>query len=44
VLERRQNSVWERLGAVNEATGEPADDTCRRLDLEEAAAYREEEA
>ncbi|MFF7201474.1 Na+/H+ antiporter [Streptomyces sp. NPDC008141] len=75
VLERRRNSVWERLGAVNEATGESADDTyrrlarqmigaerevfvqlrderriddemmrtlLRRLDLEEAAAYREE--
>lgn len=75
VLERRRNSVWERLGAVNEITGESADDTyrrlareminaerevfvelrdqrriddemrrtlLRRLDLEEAAAYREE--
>ncbi|MFF3315654.1 Na+/H+ antiporter [Streptomyces sp. NPDC003035] len=77
VLERRRNAVWERLGAVNEATGETADDTyrrlaremieaerevfvrlrderriddemmrvlLRRLDLEEAAAYREESA
>ncbi|MFF4184983.1 Na+/H+ antiporter [Streptomyces sp. NPDC001691] len=77
VLERRRNAVWERLGAVNEATGESADDTyrrlsremidaerrvfvalrdarriddemmrtlLRRLDLEEAAAYREGEA
>ncbi|MFE3137551.1 Na+/H+ antiporter [Streptomyces scopuliridis] len=76
VLERRRNAVWERLGAVNEVTGESADDTyrrlaremieaeravfvelrdrrriddemmrtlLRRLDLEEAAAYREEE-
>ncbi|MCE4942783.1 Na+/H+ antiporter [Streptomyces albulus] len=74
VLERRRNAVWERLGAVNEVTGESADDTyrrlaremidaerrvfvelrdarriddemmrtlLRRLDLEEAAAYRE---
>ncbi len=74
VLERRRNAVWERLGAVNPATGETADDTyrrlsrkmietertvfvrlrdgryiddemlrtlLRRLDLEEAAAYRE---
>ncbi|MEV7421522.1 MULTISPECIES: Na+/H+ antiporter [unclassified Streptomyces] len=77
VLERRRNSVWERLGAVNEATGESADETyrrlsremieaerrvfvelrdrrriddemlrtlLRRLDLEEAAAYRESES
>ncbi|MEU9195471.1 Na+/H+ antiporter [Streptomyces hundungensis] len=76
VLERRRNAVWERLGAVNETTGESADDTyrrlsremidaerkvfvslrderriddemmrtlLRRLDLEEAAAYREGE-
>ncbi|MET9552960.1 Na+/H+ antiporter [Streptomyces sp. NPDC006645] len=75
VLERRRNSVWERLGTVNELTGESADRTyqrlsremigaerevfvtlrderriddemlrtlLRRLDLEEAAAYREE--
>ncbi|MEE1757298.1 Na+/H+ antiporter [Streptomyces sp. SP18CS02] len=74
VVERRRNAVWERLGAVNEITGESADDTyrrlaraviaeerdvfvrlrderriddemlrtlLRRLDLEEAAAYRE---
>ncbi|MFJ6747217.1 MULTISPECIES: Na+/H+ antiporter [unclassified Streptomyces] len=74
VMERRRNSVWERLGSVNEATGESADETyrrlaremidaerrvfvdlrdarriddemlrtlLRRLDLEEAAAYRE---
>ncbi|MGO4420782.1 cation:proton antiporter, partial [Streptomyces sp. MCAF7] len=77
VLERRRNAVWERLGAVNEVTGESADDTyrrlarevigaeravfvelrdarriddemlrtlLRRLDLEEATAYREENA
>lgn len=76
VMERRRNAVWERLGAVNEVTGESADDTyrrlaremieterqvfvrlrdqrriddemlrtlLRRLDLEEAAAYREED-
>lgn len=75
VLERRRNAVWERLGTVNEVTGESADDTyrrlsgeiletersvfvelrdrrsiddemlrtlLRRLDLEEAAAYRED--
>ncbi|MER0482571.1 Na+/H+ antiporter [Streptomyces sp. Edi2] len=75
IMERRRNSVWERLGAVNEVTGESADETyrrlaremidaerrvfvklrdtgriddemlrtlLRRLDLEEAAAYREE--
>ncbi|WP_399086024.1 Na+/H+ antiporter [Streptomyces sp. BBFR2] len=75
VMERRRNAVWERLGTVNEATGESADETyrrlagemidaerrvfvrlrdtrriddemlrtlLRRLDLEEAAAYREE--
>ncbi|MFE3097939.1 Na+/H+ antiporter [Streptomyces sp. NPDC059248] len=76
VMERRRNAVWERLGAVNERTGESADETYRRLaremigaeravfvhlrderriddemmrtllfrlDLEEAAAYREED-
>lgn len=75
VLERRRNAVWERLGTVNEITGESADDIyrrlaremisverdvfvslrdqrriddemmrtlLRRLDLEEAAAYRED--
>ncbi|MBL1088435.1 MULTISPECIES: Na+/H+ antiporter [Streptomyces] len=31
VMERRRNSVWERLGAVNEVTGESADETYRRL-------------
>ncbi|MFE2378427.1 Na+/H+ antiporter [Streptomyces sp. NPDC059398] len=77
VMARRRNAVWERLGTVNERTGESADDTyrrlartmigaerevfvelrdrrriddellrtlLRRLDLEEAAAYREEES
>ncbi|MGW6457974.1 Na+/H+ antiporter [Streptomyces sp. NPDC055078] len=77
VLERRRNAVWERLGAVNEITGESTDETyrrlarqmidaerevfvrlrdqrriddemmralLRRLDLEEAAAYREEDS
>ncbi|GAA3045587.1 CPA1 family monovalent cation:H+ antiporter [Streptomyces olivoverticillatus] len=76
-MERRRNAVWERLGAVDERTGESVDDTyrrlaremigaeravfvelrdarriddemlrtlLRRLDLEEAAAYREESA
>jgi Na+/H+ antiporter len=75
VLARRRNAVWERLGTVNEVTGESADDTyrrlsgemieterlvfvelrdrrsiddemlrtlLRRLDLEEAAAYRDD--
>ncbi|MEV6568617.1 Na+/H+ antiporter [Streptomyces kronopolitis] len=31
IMERRRNSVWERLGAVNEETGESADETYRRL-------------
>lgn len=31
IMERRRNSVWERLGAVNEVTGESADETYRRL-------------
>ncbi|MCZ4119486.1 Na+/H+ antiporter [Streptomyces sp. H39-S7] len=77
VMDRRRNAVWERLGTVNETTGESADGTyrrlarqmigaerevfvelrdarriddemlrtlLRRLDLEEAAAYREESA
>ncbi|MEU3709734.1 Na+/H+ antiporter [Streptomyces catenulae] len=76
VMEHRRNAVWERLGTVNEVTGESADETyrrlagemidaerrvfvrlrdtrriddemlrtlLRRLDLEEAAAYREEQ-
>ncbi|MEU2659270.1 Na+/H+ antiporter [Streptomyces sp. NPDC007325] len=41
VLERRRNSVWERLGAVNELTGETADDTYRRLSREMIEAERE---
>ncbi|MFD5101010.1 Na+/H+ antiporter [Streptomyces albidochromogenes] len=40
VLERRRNAVWERLGAVNEETGESADDTYRRLAGEMIAAER----
>ncbi len=41
VLDRRRNAVWERLGAVNEATGETADDTYRRLSREMIDAERE---
>ncbi|MFE0738234.1 Na+/H+ antiporter [Streptomyces sp. NPDC058855] len=41
VLERRRNAVWERLGAVNETTGETADDTYRRLSREMIDAERE---
>ncbi|WP_309050067.1 Na+/H+ antiporter [Streptomyces sp.] len=41
VLERRRNAVWERLGAVNETTGETADDTYRRLSREMIEAERE---
>ncbi|MEW2580873.1 Na+/H+ antiporter [Streptomyces syringium] len=41
VLERRRNAVWERLGAVDEATGESADDTYRRLAREMIDAERE---
>ncbi|MEU6217089.1 Na+/H+ antiporter [Streptomyces sp. NPDC047022] len=41
VLERRRNSVWERLGAVNPVTGETADDTYRRLSREMIGAERE---
>lgn len=41
VLTRRRNSVWERLGAVNVATGESADTTYRRLSREMIAAERE---
>ncbi|MGK5626863.1 cation:proton antiporter [Streptomyces sp. URMC 123] len=40
-LERRRNAVWERLGAVNEVTGESADDTYRRLAREVIAAERQ---
>ncbi|MFE9248159.1 Na+/H+ antiporter [Streptomyces sp. NPDC007088] len=41
VLERRRNAPWERLGAVNEETGESADDTYRRLAREVIAAERQ---
>ncbi|NGN70468.1 Na+/H+ antiporter, partial [Streptomyces sp. A7024] len=41
VLQRRRNSVWERLGGVNDATGETADDTYRRLAREAISAERE---
>ncbi|MEU8519248.1 Na+/H+ antiporter [Streptomyces sp. NBC_01216] len=41
VLERRRNAVWERLGAVDEVTGETADDTYRRLAGEMIDAERE---
>ncbi|MCZ7458054.1 Na+/H+ antiporter [Streptomyces sp. WMMC940] len=41
VLERRRNSPWERLGAVNPATGESADDTYHRLTREVIQAERE---
>ncbi|CAM5559643.1 Na+/H+ antiporter [Streptomyces xanthochromogenes] len=40
VLERRRNAVWERLGAVNEVTGESADATYRRLSREMIEAER----
>lgn len=41
VLTRRRNAVWERLGAVNPATGESADATYRRLSREAIAAERD---
>ncbi len=41
VLERRRNAVWERLGAVDERTGESVDDTYRRLAREAIGAERE---
>ncbi|MFD9792901.1 Na+/H+ antiporter [Streptomyces sp. NPDC059070] len=41
VLERRRNSVWERLGGVNAVTGESADTTYRRLSREMIGAERE---
>ncbi|GAT80938.1 sodium/hydrogen exchanger [Streptomyces sp. F-3] len=40
-LERRRNSVWERLGQTDPATGESADDTYRRLFREVIGAERE---
>ncbi|MCD0482886.1 Na+/H+ antiporter [Streptacidiphilus sp. ASG 303] len=41
VLDRRQNAVWERLGAVHEETGESADATYRRLSRELVEAERQ---
>ncbi|MGW3270837.1 Na+/H+ antiporter [Streptomyces kronopolitis] len=41
IMERRRNSVWERLGAVNEVTGESADETYRRLAREMIATERQ---
>ncbi|MFJ6635719.1 Na+/H+ antiporter [Streptomyces sp. NPDC091376] len=41
VLERRRNSPWERLGAVNPVTGESADDIYRRLSREVIQTERE---
>ncbi|MEV6161460.1 Na+/H+ antiporter [Streptomyces sp. NPDC052052] len=41
VLERRRNSVWERLGTPDPVTGESADDTYRRLAREMIGAERE---
>ncbi|MDQ0932563.1 Na+/H+ antiporter [Streptomyces turgidiscabies] len=41
VLERRQNAVWERLGAVNPVSGETVDDTYRRLSREMISTERE---
>jgi CPA1 family monovalent cation:H+ antiporter len=40
VLERRRNSVWERLGQSNPITGESVDDTYRRLSREAIGAER----
>lgn len=40
VLERRRNSVWERLGQANPVTGESVDDTYRRLSREVISAER----
>ncbi|MGC0331367.1 Na+/H+ antiporter [Streptomyces sp. SAI-170] len=40
VLERRRNAVWERLGTVNETTGESVDETYRRLSREMIQAER----
>jgi CPA1 family monovalent cation:H+ antiporter len=41
VLERRRNSVWERLGQTNPVSGESVDDTYRRLSREMISAERE---
>lgn len=40
VVERRRNSVWERLGQANPVTGESVDDTYRRLSREVIGAER----
>ncbi|EGX61432.1 Na+/H+ antiporter [Streptomyces zinciresistens K42] len=40
VLERRRDSVWERLGQANPVTGESVDDTYRRLSREVIGAER----
>ncbi|ANJ09442.1 Na+/H+ antiporter [Streptomyces parvulus] len=41
VLERRRNAVWERLGQVNQVSGETVDDTYRRLSREMIGAERD---
>ncbi|MFJ6212958.1 Na+/H+ antiporter [Streptomyces sp. NPDC092296] len=41
VLDRRQNAVWERLGAVHQETGESADATYRRISREVLEAERQ---
>ncbi|WP_112467174.1 Na+/H+ antiporter [Streptomyces triticisoli] len=41
VLERRRNSVWERLGQVNPVTGESVDDIYRRLSRDMISTERE---
>ncbi|MFJ5263991.1 Na+/H+ antiporter [Streptomyces sp. NPDC088387] len=41
VLERRRNSVWERLGQPNPITGETVDDTYRRLSRQMIGAERD---
>ncbi|MET9294739.1 Na+/H+ antiporter [Streptomyces sp. NPDC003077] len=41
-MERRRNAVWERLGTVNQETGESADETYRRLTREVIAVERRE--
>ncbi|MGA5700976.1 Na+/H+ antiporter [Peterkaempfera bronchialis] len=41
VLDRRQNAVWERLGAVHHETGESADATYQRLSRETIEAERQ---
>lgn len=41
VVERRRDSVWERLGQANPITGESVDDTYRRLSREMISAERD---